>query len=448
MLLASDRAGPAEDADPDAAPTGPGIFTNSTLNVAGLASAGLFGALSGLIVARTLGPAGVGILAVIAGLIEFGRTFSNFTHSPSIIAFHREGADPDAVFGTSFTIKFVGAMLFTGAAALLAPVVAPIFHVPPWAIVLMSATLILGVPFEIGTARLEAENRMLKRNLILVLGPLSGLVAVLVLVALGRVNVYTIIATSLLGTTIMSLAFATRAYNPFRLRYDSRIGRYLATYGMRLLAISFLTQMLVWTDTLMLSGLRGNVEAGVYNVAYQLTFVMVTASGAVGTALMPALSELAGRGKDTSEGYARGTLITLVMSVALALGYVLLGPFVLQIYGAGFAGAYAPLLVLMAFGAATAMAIPAASLLTVHGHAGTLTWVSVGQVALNVPLNYVLITAHGVVGAAVATTTTAVLGLGTLWFLAWRTTGATPLRRSVIAEAARAPREFLARRRE
>lgn len=412
---------------------GPGLFENSALNLLGLVAGSALGAISGFITAKVLGATGVGILAVTFGLIEFGRGLTNFTHTPSILEVHRSG-DEGGVFGTSLALKAIGAFLCVGLATLLAPALGAYFRVPPFAIVLTSTLLVVGAVQEIGTARYEAANRMLVRNMLVTLGPLVGLASVLVFVALGQYTVYTAIASSLIGTAAMSIGFALHWRRP-RFRWDGKVARYLVSYGSRLVLSSFLTQVLLWTDTLIISALLGNAQAGIYNVVFQLTFVMVTASIAIGVALLPAMSELAGRGHDTSAAYHRGTLMALGLSLVVGLVYLLTGRLVLSLYGPEFTEGYLPLVVLTVFGAAAALAVPAQSMLTVHGRAGHLMLLSLAQALINVPLNYLLIGRFGILGASLSTTSVFVLGLVLTWALVKRETGAWPLSKEAFREA-------------
>lgn len=410
----------------------PGVLENSALNLGGLVAASGLGALSGLITARTLGEEAVGILAVVFGLIEFGRGLTNFTHTPSILEVHR-GTDEGAVFGTSLLLKLVGAFLFVALAAAAAPALGAVFHVPPLAIVLTSVLLVVGAYQEVGTARFEAANQMLTRNLLVALGPFVGLSAVVVFVLLGRYDIYTAIATSLIGTAAMSLGFLALWRRP-RFRFHRPTAGYLLRYGGKLVLSSFLTMVLLWTDTLMISALLGNADAGVYNVVFQLTFVMVTASVAIGVALLPAMSELASRGHDTGVAYQRGTLLALLLATLIALVYVALGRFILALYGAAFVAGYVPLVVLTVFGVAAALLVPAQSMLTVHGRASLLLLLSLAQASVNIPLNYYFIGRMGILGASIATTLVFVLGLLATWWLVRRTTGAWPLSRATLRE--------------
>ena len=423
---------------------GPGILQNSVFIIGGLIAASLVGALSGVITVRTLGQEQYGVLAVVFGLIEFGRGLTNFTHNPSILAVHR-GQDEGAVFGTSLWLKFLGAFLCVGLAVVFADMLGDTFNVPPAAIVLTSTLLLVGAFQEIGTARYEAANQMLLRTVFVSLGPFVGLLAVLVFLAAGAYDVMTAILTSIIGTGAMSLAFFLH-WRKRRFRWDGGIAKYLVHYGGRLVAASFLTQALLWTDTLMVSYLLGNAEAGLYHIVFQLAYVVVTASVAIGIAVLPAMSELVGKGQDTSAAYHRGTLLASALAVASAIVFAIAGPFILYgVYDLPLFEGYRTLLILTVFGAAASLLVPVVSLLTVHHHAGKLTLLSLAQAVVNVPLCYALTLRFGIEGAAIATTSVFVVGLLVTWWLAHRVTGAWPFSAQATREAWGLARERIRR---
>lgn len=423
----------AEEIDARAAREGPGIFSNSIVNIVGVVAVGVMGALGGLITARTLGREGVGILAVTWGFIEFGRAVTACTHVPSILWYHK-GRSAGLVFGTSLLVKGTLSAAFVGAIVLLAPLLEATFDIPRVAVMVASSVLLIGSLFEVGAARLEADNRMVKSNVVLASGSVLGLAALVALAVAGDLTVMTSIFTTLLANATMTVGALFVAMRGLRMRIDTRLGVEMTTYGLRIVAAALLTQGLLWTDTLMVSYLRGNESAGVYQVVFLLTHVMVSASTAMGVALVPALSDLVGRGQDTSAGYHRGTLVALVIGVSVASVYLVGGHWILLLYGDGFTEGYVPLLVLTLFGVAASLGVPATTMLTVHGHAAILTRLSLAQLVVNIPLNYFLIQRMGILGAAIATASVFTLGTLTAWWLVRRATGAWPLSQSVVKE--------------
>jgi O-antigen/teichoic acid export membrane protein len=280
--------------------------------------------------------------------------------------------------------------------------------VPPSVLVLASTVLVLSTGFEVGAARLESQNRMVRSNLILASGSVVSLSLVLLLALAHHLTLYTSIAATLAANLTMSvLAWWYARPRPGLIRADPRLTVEMTKYGLRIVSASLLTQGLLWTDTLMVSNLRGNGAA---------------------------LSRLAAEGQDTARGYQRGTVIALAMSASIAFVYWIAGRLLLGLYGPAFVEGYPALLVLTLFGISAALTVPAATMLTIHGRAGLLSLLSLAQLAVNLPLNYFLIRDYGLMGAAVATTSVFALGTALSWIAVQRTTGAWPLSKAAVVE--------------
>jgi O-antigen/teichoic acid export membrane protein len=282
---------------------------------------------------------------------------------------------------------------------------------------------------------------------LIALGPTVSLLAVVAFILTGTYGIATSVFTSVIGTLAMSVGFALYWRSPWRLRWDGDVARYLVGHGSRIALATLLNSSLIWTDTLLISHFLDLEQAGIYQAAFSLTFIMVTASVAIGVALVPVMSRLAGKGESTALAYQRGTLLALALSLLVALGYLVLGRAILGFYRPEFLAGYPALLILTIFGIFGALAVPASSVLMVHDKAGKLILVGAMQVAINLPLNYFLIQRFGITGAAVATTTAFVAGTVALWVLVRRETGAWPLSPAVLREGPRALGRALGRRR-
>jgi O-antigen/teichoic acid export membrane protein len=404
------------------------------VNVLGLVAINALGALSGFVTVRVLGKEAVGLLAVAFGIGEFGRAISACTHIPSIVEYHKADADEREVFGSSLAVKLFASTLFVALMVALAPLIETLFHVPPAYLVLASLVIVFVTGYEVGAARMEATNRMVRSNLILSSGAATSLALVLLLAVTHTLTVTTSILATLAANLVMTVAAwsFSRPKGALRVRRDLAVG--MTRYGLRIVWASLLSQGLLWTVTLMVSHLRGLGDTGVYNIVFQLTLVMVTASSAMGVALVPALSKLRGAGQDTSRGYQRGTVIALAMSLTIALAWIVLGRLILGLYGPAFVVGYPALVVLTLFGISAALTVPAATMLTIHGRAGLLSTLSLTQLVINIPLSYVLISRFGLVGAAASATSVYALGTILSWVAVRRTTGAWPLSRAAVDE--------------
>jgi O-antigen/teichoic acid export membrane protein len=411
--------------DPAASKRKPGVLRNTALNMGGQVALVLMGAVGSLVNARALGPELLGVLGVTFILADFGRPLTSFTHVPSIMEVHR-GQEPDVVFATSLAIKLCLSALFSVVVWLAAPMLAETFHLPPDTVLLASGIVIVSSFYEVGAARLESENRMARSNLILAAGTSVGVVALVAFYVLGMLTVYTSIAAVVLANLAMSVGSILFVRWPFHARFDRKLGLAMARYGSRILVTALVAQALLQAETLLISHFVNNHDAGVFTVVFGLALLMVTSAQAVGVAVTPELSKQESAGVDTTPAYQRATLISLVVSCALAAGLILLGRWILGIYGAGYEEGYLPLVVLTVFGTCGALAVPAAAMLNVHGHAGTQMRIGLTLVLLNLVLSLALIQRFGLVGAAWALASVFALGMVASWVMVRRLTGAMP----------------------
>jgi O-antigen/teichoic acid export membrane protein len=123
-------------------------------------------------------------------------------------------------------------------------------------------------------------------------------------------------------------------------------------------------------------------------------------------------------------GFARDTVAwTFWPSLVMAIVVLVLGDFLLMLFGPGFDAGY-PLLFLLVVGVVSRSAVgPAESLLTMTGNQNVCALVYAVTLALNIALSVVLIPAFGLWGAAVATTASMVFEAAALSFTVWRRLG-------------------------
>lgn len=200
---------------------GRGILANTALNIGGRSAVGVAGALGALITAHVLGAEALGILGVTFILADFGRPLSSFTHVPSIMEVHR-GEEPDVVFATSLVIKLALSAVFSVAILAVSPLLMATFHLPPMTVFLASGVVLVGSFFEVGSARLEAEDRMTRSNVILAAGSLVGLAVVLGLWLTGHLDIYASILATVVANVAMSIGAILFVRWPFHARIDKR----------------------------------------------------------------------------------------------------------------------------------------------------------------------------------------------------------------------------------
>lgn len=181
--------------------------------------------------------------------------------------------------------------------------------------------------------------------------------------------------------------------------------RTILSYSLPLTVAGTAQYLISWTDVLMLGAFVSADSVGVYQVAYQTSMTLGFALTAVGTIFPSVASDLYSAGERDRLDHTFAALTKWVTYLAV-FGYTFFAVYaetVLGLFGPEFASGRVPLLIVgLAITVATA-AGPAGFLLMMTDYERVEMGNTLVASVLNVGLNYILIGAYGVFGAAVAT---------------------------------------------
>lgn len=173
------------------------------------------------------------------------------------------------------------------------------------------------------------------------------------------------------------------------------------------------------TDILMLGFFRSDAEVGIYRVASQMAAVVVFGLQIINAIQGPHIAHLFSKG----DMHRLQLMVTrssqLVLSIALpsVIVIILFGQFLTGLlYGERFAGAYWPLVIICVGQLVNASIGSVGSLLNMTGHERDTTKSIFIGASVNIVLNLALTPIWGIFGAAIATTATLIV-----WnFIMWR----------------------------
>jgi O-antigen/teichoic acid export membrane protein len=159
------------------------------------------------------------------------------------------------------------------------------------------------------------------------------------------------------------------------------------------------------TDRLMLGAMLDMQAVGFYSVAVQMAMVVNFTLVGLNQAIAPLVAERhdSNRSRELQHSLMRATNLATLGSLAIVVALVLLGPIVLNFFGAEFSSSYLPMIILSVGQLMNVASGPVGTLLSMSRHE---RFVGVGMatsVVFNLLLNYVLIPKYGVSGAAIAT---------------------------------------------
>ena len=197
------------------------------------------------------------------------------------------------------------------------------------------------------------------------------------------------------------------------LGFDPGLAARLLSFSLPLLFTGIMGFVMNWTDTLMLGYLRGPRAVGVYNAAAPLARLLTVPIGVAGFIFLPVVSELYARGEmsELRRVYQVVAKWLFLASLPLFATYVLFpGLVVSVVFGARYIGGSVALVVLsLGFIFHVLMGLNGMSLVAL-GETRLVALYNLVAALLNVVLNAALIPVYGIVGAAVATTASYMLG--------------------------------------
>ena len=184
---------------------------------------------------------------------------------------------------------------------------------------------------------------------------------------------------------------------------DPPVRQWIAT-SLPMLALTLVRLSMNRIDILLVGGLVGTAEAGIYAVAVQMSILISFGPMAVNHVAAPLFAELDSqrRKEELQHVVTLGTRGGFLFSLAVAAGIFLLASPILSLYGPEFLAARLPLFVLVGSQVLGATAGSVGFLMIMTGNERPAAWLTGAAGLLNLALNALLIPSFGLLGAAVA----------------------------------------------
>jgi O-antigen/teichoic acid export membrane protein len=159
-------------------------------------------------------------------------------------------------------------------------------------------------------------------------------------------------------------------------------------------------------DIIMLGEIKGIEPVGIYTVIVGITELTVFIHHAANSVLGPTIATLYSEGKVKQLEKIIGKSVLIVFSISLLIGLamILLGKYLLLIFGSEFIPGYTAMNILIVGQMFNALTGPVGLLLNMTGHQNYTAIAIASSAFLNIILNFILIPHWGIKGAAIATT--------------------------------------------
>lgn len=373
-------------------------------------------ALSGMVTARHLGPADRGLLAAAYLYPQLAAVLGSLSLGVAILHhFGRQRFSPEELAGTCAAAA--GGLGVASLGMLLASVWLggeQLYHGIPW-LVLVLALLPLPCLFALGffSSLLQGAMDIRWYNLVTHGPKLLSLLAVLVLLASGRLGVWELVTVGAILSAITGLVpvWRVRRHAPGPWRIRGTLLRRLVADGLRIHLGGVAIFLAGRANLFLVNFYLTKEDVGYLYVAITLAELIWFISVAAETVLYPQVAQMPeGEAVALTARVCRQILLlSLVSGAALAL---LASPTVLLYGGRAFLPAVTPLRLLLPGIVALTVSKVLSALWVREGWFLTLTLLAGGTGLLSVALNVLLVPGLGTAGGALATTVPYLLNAG------------------------------------
>jgi O-antigen/teichoic acid export membrane protein len=368
----------------------------------------LLGAISGVILARWLGPHDRGVLALVLVLPATVMTLAKFGITQANVYFiNREKAPVERVMANCMLLAVVLSFIAVTAVWLLRGTLqtSVLRDVPPWAVILALARVPLLLVDNYLYGVLQAVGKFALYNTRLLISELVRVVLVVVTVMVlglglpAAVATYTVIAavmvTWLINAMRREIRFTPSAIDPVLLK------RQLA-FGAKSYVQTTAAHLLLRIDVYMVAYFLGVSETAFYVLALHFTELVLEIPQAIGLVLYPKLASMPE--ERAHQLTAQACRRTLLVTAPVALLLATIGPYMITLwYGRPYAPAGAPLPWAAVGVIAMSIFVTLTRDFTSRGRQQINIVAGTMALAANVAMNVFLIPALGIVGAAIAT---------------------------------------------
>lgn len=331
--------------------------------------------------ARTIGPAGMGLVAAALLAVEVIDTIRDFGLREALIYEPELNARyADAAFQVILGVSILQALAMAGAAQLgwrvgLDPALAPVLA---WLALLFPLSG-LGSAQE---AMLLREGRFGARALAEMAGVIVKAVVALALLRLGH-GVWSVVAGMILGIAVRTLAlWLFSSWRPGLTTPTAASLRMLLGYGKHIIAVNVMFLCRMKADQFVVAAVLGQAALGVYFVAARIPEIVIFGVNvAITSVAFPTYARIVREKGDLEEAYLRTIRACMLLMAPVALGIAATGDQIVALFfGAEWSDSARILAILSLGGIPLTLGWSAGNVFKATGRPQVLTWLTLIEV--------------------------------------------------------------------
>ncbi len=370
--------------------------------------------------ARILGAAEYGIFSYVIGLAGFFSVFSDIGINPILTReVAKKPQEAQSIFATSFWIKIV-LIFFT---ALLIIFVAPYFSkiesAKPLLIFAAILTIFDGIR-EFSIAFFRAREKMELEALITTVTNIAiTIFGFVILNSTPTASALAITYAFAAGTgTIIGIFILRKEFGGLFKYFKKELLKPILISAWPIAFIFLIGVFMLNVDIVMLGFLRTAEEVGFYSAGQKIVQLLYVVSAVLAASFYPVFSKLVEEKnhEKTRQLMERGTTISLLLALPLALGGIVLAPEIIQLlYGSEYGPAVLAFQILLLTMISNFLAPHLSNYIMAYDKQKLVPAIVLMGSMANVIFNLILIRPYGPAGAAAATVIAQIIFQGLLW---------------------------------
>jgi O-antigen/teichoic acid export membrane protein len=366
-----------------------------------------------VVLARGLGPAGLGLFAAISAIIGTTAQLGNLGLPVSVSRYGaRDALQVPALIANARLLGAGTGLLAVSVLFAIDRLFPALFGTVPLDLLMIAA---FALPLSFASAQFQAillGRQMIRRyNAAEVLDRLLLLVAAVVVLLVIGGGLRELILATLAVAVVQYLLFQLMLWpDSRRLRPDPGLLRRMAGFSGRVYVVTLLSYLVLRSDVLLINALRGAADTGLYAVAVRPVDFLLALPAVAGTLLFPRIAASEDR---ASAGFTAKVArhVSLVMGLA-CVGLAAVAWWIVPLlFGAAYRDSVLPLWILLPGVWCIAVESILANDLAGRDYPKILIWIWTVLLGTNVALNILWIPRHGISGAAGASLVTYALSL-------------------------------------
>lgn len=386
----------------------------------------IVGLLVNMVLGHLLGASGLGIINLCNQIVNIVLIFcllgvSQILIKEIAIGFSKENYQHiNDVMHSAYLLNGGVTVITSVILILLAPWIADhVFHNTKLTIPLVISSIVLTPQIfsRIFSAALVGYKKIWQSNLVdqTLSVAITGILLLVAYLSKIAITVNAVAVLYAIGRLSVTITFAVylQKLRPKKGTKGKIVIRYLLKSSLPLLLVSAALIISGSIDSIMLGWLKNSREVGLYNVAFKIAtltsfFLYVTIySVAPKIAVLYNESKL----KELEKMVQSVVFILAMIGIVSLIGFLVLGHFILSLWGSEFKVAYSPLIILSIGQLFNIVTGAVGNILVMTNYEKILRNITISVLFVNVTLNFFLIEHYGILGASVSTLITMMLNM-------------------------------------